>query len=85
MDEHGFTIYFDAIDVVLGFVLVQHGRVTTYVSRQLKLHAKNYHIHNLKLASFFFEFEIWRHYLYGFHVRFSPTIIFFVHIQLERC
>ena len=39
--------------------------MVAYASRQLKPHEKNYHTHNLELASIAFAWEIWRHYLYG--------------------
>nr|GFC97424.1 putative polyprotein [Tanacetum cinerariifolium] len=49
----------------LGCVLMQHGKVITYASRQLKPYKVNYPTHDLKLAAFVFAFKIWRHYLYG--------------------
>ena len=47
---------------------MQNAKVKTYSSRQLKVHEKNYSIHELDLASVDFSFKIWRHYLYGLHV-----------------
>ena len=47
---------------------MQHGRVITYSSRQLKVHEKNYPTDDLELASIVFALKIWRHYLYGVHV-----------------
>ena len=38
----------------LGCVLIQEGKVVAYVSRQLKLHEKNYHTHDLELAAIVF-------------------------------
>ena len=35
-----------------------------YASRQLKLHEKNYPMHDLELAAIMFALNIWRHYLY---------------------
>ncbi|XP_028106251.1 uncharacterized protein LOC114305367 [Camellia sinensis] len=61
----GFVIYNDASHKGLGCVLMQNGRVIAYVSRQLKLHEKNYPTHNLELAVVVFALKIWRHYLYG--------------------
>ena len=43
----GFVIYYDASRVVLGCVLMKHGKVITYASRQLKVHEKNYQTHDL--------------------------------------
>ena len=52
----------------LGCVLMQHGKVIAYASRQLKTHEKNYPTHDLELAAVVFALKIWRHYLYGVHV-----------------
>ena len=38
-----------------------------YASRQLKVHEKNYPIHDLELAAVVFALKFWRHYLYGVH------------------
>ena len=61
----GFVIYYDASGVGLGCVLMQHGRVVAYASRQLKQYEKNYPTHDLELAAVVFALKIWRHYLYG--------------------
>ena len=39
----------------------------SYASRQLKVHEKNYPIHDLELAAVEFALKIWRNYLYGVH------------------
>ncbi|KAJ8764869.1 hypothetical protein K2173_010334 [Erythroxylum novogranatense] len=49
----------------LGCVLMQHGRVIKYASRQLRSHERNYPVHDLELAAVVFALKIWRHYLYG--------------------
>ena len=64
----GFVVYCDASRVGLGCVLMQHGKVIAYASRQLKTHEKNYLTHDLELAAIVFALNIWRHYLYGVHV-----------------
>ena len=46
---------------------MQKRRVIAYASRQLKVHEKNYPIHDLELAAVIFSLKIWRHYLYGVH------------------
>ncbi|XP_050238193.1 uncharacterized protein LOC126687680 [Mercurialis annua] len=61
----GFTVYCDASRIGLGCVLMQHGKVIAYASRQLKKHEVNYPTHDLELAAVVFALKIWRHYLYG--------------------
>jgi len=51
--------------VGLGCVLMQHGKVIAYASRQLKRHEQNYPTHDLQMATVIFALKIWRHYLYG--------------------
>ena len=64
----GFVVYDDASLIGLNFVLMQHGRVVSYDSRQLKVHEKNYPTHDLELLAVVFTLKIWKHYLYGVHV-----------------
>ncbi|GKA89231.1 reverse transcriptase [Tanacetum coccineum] len=61
----GFHIYSDASKKGLGCVLMQHGKVIAYASRQLKPYEVNYPTHDLELAAVVFALKIWRHYLYG--------------------
>ncbi|KAL9374753.1 hypothetical protein Peur_031632 [Populus x canadensis] len=61
----GYTVYCDASRVGLGCVLMQHGKVIVYASRQLKKHEQNYPTHDLEMAAVIFALKIWRHYLYG--------------------
>ena len=61
----GFVIYSDASHQGLGCVLMQHGKMVAYGSRQLKPYEKNYPTHDLELATVVFALKIWRHYLYG--------------------
>nr|GFC13871.1 putative reverse transcriptase domain-containing protein [Tanacetum cinerariifolium] len=61
----GFQIYSDASKKGLGCVLMQHGKVIAYASRQLKPYEVNYLTHDLELAAVVFAQKIWRHYLYG--------------------
>ena len=60
-----YVIYSDASLNGLGCVLMQEGKVVAYASRQLKLHERNYPMHDLELAAIVFALKIWRHYLYG--------------------
>nr|XP_009769096.1 PREDICTED: uncharacterized protein LOC104220007 [Nicotiana sylvestris] len=55
----GFVVYCDASRVGLGCVLMQHGKVIAYVSRQLKNHEKNYPTYDLELAAIVFALNIW--------------------------
>lgn len=66
--SEGYVIYCDDSRIGLGCVLMQHGRVIAYASRQLKKHELNYPTHDLELASVIHALKIWRHYLYGVHV-----------------
>ncbi|KAD6796256.1 hypothetical protein E3N88_07152 [Mikania micrantha] len=44
---------------------MQRDKVIAYASRQLKIHEKNYTMHDLELGDVVFALKIWRHYLYG--------------------
>ncbi|GKA70864.1 putative reverse transcriptase domain-containing protein [Tanacetum coccineum] len=57
------SIYSDASKKGLGCVLMQHGKVIAYASRQLKPYEVNYPTHDLELAAVVFALKIWRHYL----------------------
>ncbi|RVW88871.1 Transposon Tf2-8 polyprotein [Vitis vinifera] len=59
----GFVVYSDASHQGLGCVLMQHGRVVAYASRQLKPYERNYPTHDLELAAVVFALKIWRHFL----------------------
>nr|GEY04241.1 reverse transcriptase domain-containing protein [Tanacetum cinerariifolium] len=58
-----FIIYCDASNKGLGAVLMQREKVTSYASRQLKIHEKNYTTHDLEFGAVVFALKIWRHYL----------------------
>nr|GFA99576.1 putative reverse transcriptase domain-containing protein [Tanacetum cinerariifolium] len=47
----GYQIYSDALKKGLGYVLMQHGKVIAYASRQLKPYEENYPTHDLELAA----------------------------------
>ncbi|WMV37352.1 hypothetical protein MTR67_030737, partial [Solanum verrucosum] len=44
------VVYSDASWIGIGCVLMQHGKVIAYTSRQLKVHEKNYPTYDLELA-----------------------------------
>ncbi|KAK1621142.1 hypothetical protein QYE76_026659 [Lolium multiflorum] len=60
-----FDVYCDASKVGLGCVLMQEGKVVSYLSRQLKQHEQNYPTHDLELAAVVLALKVWRHYLMG--------------------
>ncbi|WMV09841.1 hypothetical protein MTR67_003226 [Solanum verrucosum] len=60
-----FIIYCDASHSSLGSVLMQDKNVIFYASHQLKVHERNYPMHDLELPTVVFALKIWRHYLYG--------------------
>ncbi|KAK1666836.1 hypothetical protein QYE76_054995, partial [Lolium multiflorum] len=60
-----FDVYFDASKIGLGCVLMQEGKVISYLSRQLKQHEQNYPTHDLELAAVVLALKVWRHYLMG--------------------
>ncbi|GJT76279.1 putative reverse transcriptase domain-containing protein [Tanacetum coccineum] len=59
-----FIVYCDASIKGLGAVLMQREKVIAYLSRQLKIHEKNYTTHDLELGAVEFSLNLWRHYLY---------------------
>ncbi|GJS58290.1 putative reverse transcriptase domain-containing protein [Tanacetum coccineum] len=60
-----FMVYYDALGLGLGSVLMQRGKVIAHASRQLKIHEKDYKTHDLELGAVVFALKIWRNYLYG--------------------
>ena len=74
----GLTVYTDASMRGLGCVLMQHGKVIAYASRQLKEHEKKYPTHDMELAAVVHALKIWRHYLYG-----EKILIFTDHKSLK--
>ncbi|GKD09095.1 putative reverse transcriptase domain-containing protein, partial [Tanacetum coccineum] len=51
------VVYYDASHKGLGVVLMQREKVIAYASRQLKIHEKNYTIHDLELGSVVFSLK----------------------------
>ncbi|GKC80737.1 putative reverse transcriptase domain-containing protein, partial [Tanacetum coccineum] len=74
-----FIVYYDASHKGLGAVLMQNEKVIAYVSRQLKIHEKNYTTHDLELGAVVFALKLWRHYLYR-----TKCIVFSNHKSLQH-
>ncbi|GJR94396.1 putative reverse transcriptase domain-containing protein [Tanacetum coccineum] len=74
-----FVVYCDVSGIGLGCVLMQRGKVIAYVSRQLKIHEKNYTTHDLELGAVVFALKIWRHYLYR-----NKSVIYTDHKSLQH-
>nr|GEX23049.1 putative reverse transcriptase domain-containing protein [Tanacetum cinerariifolium] len=72
-------VYYDASHKGLGVVLMQKEKVIAYVSRQLKIHEKNYTTHELELRVVVFALKMWRHYLYG-----TKCVVFTDHKSLQH-
>nr|GFA42586.1 putative reverse transcriptase domain-containing protein [Tanacetum cinerariifolium] len=74
-----FVAYCDALHKGLGAVLMQKEKVIAYVSRQLKVHEKNYMTHDLESGAVVFALKMWRHYLYG-----TKCVVFTDHKSLQH-
>ena len=59
--KEGYIVYCDASGVGLGCVLMHHGKIIAYGSRQLRPHEKNYLTHDLDQATVVFSLKIWHH------------------------
>jgi hypothetical protein len=60
-----FLVCTDASKEGLGGVLMQDGRVISYISRKLRRHEENYATHDLELLAIVYALKVWRHYLVG--------------------
>ncbi|GJV33608.1 putative reverse transcriptase domain-containing protein, partial [Tanacetum coccineum] len=74
-----FMVYYGASRKGLGAVLMQREKVIAYVSRQLKIHEKNYNTHDLELGAVVFALKMWRHYLYDI-----KCVVFTDHKSLQH-
>ncbi|GJR62287.1 putative reverse transcriptase domain-containing protein [Tanacetum coccineum] len=77
--SENFVVYCDALHKRLGAVLMQKEKVIAYASCQLKVHEKNYTIHDLELGAVVFALNMWRHYLYG-----TKCVVFTNHKILQH-
>ncbi|GJV43893.1 putative reverse transcriptase domain-containing protein [Tanacetum coccineum] len=77
--KRNFVVYCDASHKGLGSVLMLNEKVIAYVSRQLKIHKKNYTTRDLELGAVVFALKMWRHYLYG-----TKCVVFTDHKSLQH-
>nr|GEV17177.1 retrovirus-related Pol polyprotein from transposon TNT 1-94 [Tanacetum cinerariifolium] len=56
--SENFVVYYDASRKGLGVVLMQREKVIAYVSRQVKIHEKNYTTHDLELRAVVFALKM---------------------------
>jgi hypothetical protein len=63
--DKDFLVCTDASKEGLSGVLMQDGRVITYIYRKLRRHEENYVTHDLELLSIVYSMRVWRHYLIG--------------------
>nr|GEV11651.1 retrovirus-related Pol polyprotein from transposon 17.6 [Tanacetum cinerariifolium] len=61
------------------FWLRERNKVIAYVSRQLKIHKKNYTTHDLDFSAIVFALKTLRHYLYG-----TRSVIYIDHKSLQH-
>ncbi|GJR62702.1 putative reverse transcriptase domain-containing protein [Tanacetum coccineum] len=77
--SENFIVYCDASHMGLDAVLMQKEKVIAYASRQLKIHEKNYMMHDLEFGAVVFTLKMWRHYLYG-----TKCVVFTDHKSLQH-
>jgi hypothetical protein len=63
--DANFLVCTDASKEGLDRVLMQDGRVITYISGKLRRHEENYVMHDLELLSIVYALRVWIHYLIG--------------------
>jgi hypothetical protein len=61
--DTNFLVCIDASKEGLGGVLMQEGRVISYISRRLRSHEHNYSMHDFELLAIVYALRVWRHYL----------------------
>jgi hypothetical protein len=64
MDKE-FLVCTDTSKEGLGKVLMQYGRVISYISRKLRKQEENYATHDLELLAIVYALRVWRHFLIG--------------------
>jgi hypothetical protein len=83
VDEE-FLVCTDASNEGLGGILMQDGRVITYISRKLRKHEENYATHDLELLAIVYSLIVWRHYLIGKKIELTMDHCGLQHIFTQR-
>ena len=80
-----FDVYCDASKLGIGSVLMQEGKVISYISCQLRPHELNYPTHDLELAAVVHALKAWPHFLMGRRVEIytDPKSLKYIFIQRE--
>nr|GEV34061.1 hypothetical protein [Tanacetum cinerariifolium] len=77
--SENYVVYCDASHKGLGAFFTQKVKVIAYASCQLKVHEKNYTIHDLEVGAIMFVLKLWRHYMYG-----TKCVVFTNHKSLQH-
>jgi hypothetical protein len=83
MDDD-FLVCTDTSKEGLGGVLMQYGRVITYISIKLRRHEENYATHDLELLAIVYTLRVWRHYLIGWKFELKTDHCGLQHIFTQR-
>jgi hypothetical protein len=63
--DTNFFVWTDTSKEGLGGVLMQDGRVISYILRKMSRHEENYATHDLELLAIIYALKVWGHYLSG--------------------
>jgi len=63
--DTSFLVWTDTSKEGLGGVLMQDGRVISYILRKMSRHEENYETHDLELLAIIYALKVWGHYLSG--------------------
>jgi hypothetical protein len=83
IDEE-FLVCTDASKEGLGGILMQDGRVITYILRKLIKHEENYATHDLELLAIVYSLRVWRYYLIGQKIELKMDHCGLQHIFTQR-
>jgi hypothetical protein len=82
--DRDFLVCIDASKEGLGRVLMQDGRMITYISRKLRRHEENYATHDLELLFIVCALRVWRNYLIGRNFELKIDHCSLQHIFMQR-